>query len=244
MNNIKDNGITFNNLINPEFDTYSPNKRKSISINNILIEKFKLNDLEPHSRIIIIGHQHSGKTNLVIDILRSMMYLHKIHIFSPHEFKKLQYQSLRNDIMTPHFEITKEKYNQELINYPNLIDLNAECTVFDDVHLYKLYSDDKVKKLINYGKSTNNGSIFVSTHPTILSPEIRKKMDYIFIFNEPISFLHKRIYKYYGNPFKNYSQFKIFHDKISEDKYCCMVIKIGNNNNLSDEVFWYKANKN
>ena len=74
-----------------------------------------------------------------------------------------------------------------------------------------------------------------------LSVSFRNQVDWVFLFKEGIWANKKRLYENFAGMFHNQQIFNAVLDQVTND-YGCLVIHNGSSSNeLSDQIFWYRA---
>jgi hypothetical protein len=120
---------------------------------------------------------------------------------------------------------------------------NNKFIVLDDMlHDAQSWKKDKtIKNIFFNGRHYNILFILTMQYAQAIPPELRSNIDYVFIFNESSVANRKKIYDAYCGMIPSFDHFCNILDACTQN-YECLVIKTsGNSPDLSDQVFWYKA---
>lgn len=209
------------------------------------ISKLLVNSIPDTSTIFIIGEKKSGKSFLILDILRQKDIPEGIVIS---ENTRLYSSFL------PKHTIIYKNYDPTIIN--NLFneqlsfmqDKSYDSRVFVCLEYCGFYDDDdsilydkSIRSLIRNGRKHNILSIIEMPYDVAISTKLLNSVDYIFILKSTTMKERKCIYSQYGRMFPSFEQFNFILDQCT-DRYECLVIH--NNANkiqLEDMLYWYKA---
>ena len=114
--------------------------------------------------------------------------------------------------------------------------------VLDDL-MYdaKFLKSPQIRTLVMNGRHYGVSLFLTAQYCGDIPPAIRSNIDYVFVLREPLINVREKIYKNLFGCFPNFAQFQNCMDQLTED-YCCMVLdNTSRSNDLSQQVYWYKA---
>jgi len=179
----------------------------------MLLQKFDITKIKDNNVIVILGKRGKGKSFLTKDIL--------------------YHQNIQNGVVLSH----KSDNNIEILN--NLLEeqkkqnSNHTFLVIEDNTLL-LRNDEFVSEKIINGKFLHILTIIELQYFRIMSYNLWKNIDYLFIFNDELIVNRQRIYKSYEGLFGNFETFCSLMDKLGD--YECLVI-----DQIENCVYFYKA---
>jgi hypothetical protein len=206
--------------------------------------KFDLDLIENNSSIVIIGHQNSGKSHLVKDIVKHKKDIPLKVACSRKENIYHFYQGFIKDRFiyeSSSSELIEKIFDRYEIIKNNNIDKRTVLILDESLSSRGDWTKDKsYLKLFNNNKNIETLLIICFNFSLGIQPEIRNTFDYVFLFNEQINHNIKRLYEHYGfYIFNNYDEFKNVFEKYTEKEYTCLVLCI-----KSKKYFQYKTKKN
>lgn len=214
------------------------------------LHKFKPENIKSSDLIYIIGHRNSGKSTLIKDLLfkshqvpfgrvinTSEEYNHFYRYFIPSILIQNEFEDKEIKKM---FEEKKKLYKEK--EDGKEID-NRSFFVFEEcIHSKEEIQNKSLLKLIERKNIYQNLIFISSVWIFILSPDVHKKIDYIFLYREQIVKERKKIYERYGKMIPNYQMFEDIFIQCTENDYECLVIHLSNpSTNWMDKIYWYKA---
>lgn len=130
----------------------------------------------------------------------------------------------------------------ELENGKGYIGNNA-INILDDVSDDpKIYRTKVMRGLFKLGSQHWNQILLLGTQYALdMPPDIRKSVSYVAIFREPEEIERKKLYTNFGGLAGSYENFCDLMDQLTGDFTCIIFKKRSQSNNMSDNVFWYKA---
>ena len=78
-------------------------------------------------------------------------------------------------------------------------------------------------------------------YPLGIPPNLRTNIDFVFILREPYISNRKRIYDNYAGMFPTFESFCQVMDQCTENYECLVINNNAKTNNLTEQIFWYKA---
>lgn len=221
------------------------------------IKEFNLDSLMADSTVVIIGKRRSGKSFLTRDIFYHHRKIPYGVVFNSTESidpfysdfipDSFIYESYRPNVIE-NFMNNQMKKVHDLKKIGKKLDKKKDNTfiVLDDMlHEGKKWKNDEtIKSIFFNGRHFNFFFILTLQYNMGIQPELRSNIDYVFIFNDTSTKNRKNIYDAYCSMFPDFNYFCNVLDSCTQD-YKCLVIKCsGNNSNdISKQVFWYKAKK-
>ncbi len=223
-------------------------KRKSTT--KVEIDRFHLTNLDPASNIVIIGKKNTGKSWLVRDLMYHFRKFPVGVVISPTEktspfFSSFFPQTMLQECWDPDYiRRLYESQEKRLINKEHhLTDQDRIALIMDDcladAHLWK--RDKYIRKLFMNGRHAY--FLFILTMQFVLGipPDLRTNIDYTFIFRENILKERKKIWENYAGVIPTFTLFNSLMDKCTQKHMCLVICNNGTSNELSQNVFWYKA---
>jgi hypothetical protein len=187
---------------------------------------FDLDLLEKNSTIVIIGHQNSGKSFLIKDIVlhNKDIPLHIAcsqaeHIYSfYHDFinNKFIYNYCEPSLIDNLFK------RYELVQNDKRSMLILDRTLSSRGLWAK---DETYLKLFNNNKSIETMIIITFIFSLQVPREIMNTYDYVFLFNDQFIGNIKRMYEHYATDiFTTFDEFREIFDKYTKNQYECLVL--------------------
>jgi hypothetical protein len=207
------------------------------------MKNLNINEIRKEAIITIIGARCSGKTTLILDYFNHRDDFSYGAIISSsnkytHEFDSHFKSNMIYDECTPEL-ITKIIEHQRLM-IVNKTNINSKgFLVFDDYNFNRdFWLLPHIKELFYNSRQLNITIIISSCYQLHFPPNIRCNFDYIFILGRITKIIRmQNIYKYYGDIFKTYDEFKQTITKyINTEVYNCLVIDI-----LHENIYKYIA---
>lgn len=217
----------------------------------IQLEKFNLSTIMPNSTILVLGKRRSGKSWLLRDICYNHKSVSYGVVFSGTEEASPFFSNFIPDIFI------HSRYDRNLLEEgielqkKRVVNAGHKCTptnrmlvLIDDMldAAQEWSKDSLIKHIFFNGRHYNIFFILTMQYPIGIPPSLRSNIDYVFVFAEPSMKNRKKIYDDYGGMFPTFNHFSRTLDACSEN-HECLVLKTagGTSNNISDQVFWYKA---
>jgi hypothetical protein len=205
--------------------------------------------------IVIIGKRNTGKSYLIKDLL---YYQQDIPIatimsatesgngyyskFVPKIFIHDEYQSTLIEKVLRRQKITLKQYNRDIDAYKKSSSDPRTLVLLDDCLYDNTWARDKLMRcLFMNGRHWQVMLIISMQAPLGIPPQLRSNIDYVFILRENILKERRKIYENYAGMFPTFEAFCSIMDQTTEN-YECLVIHNGSHSNqISDQIFWYKA---
>lgn len=220
------------------------------------LNKFKIKSILPDATILCLGKRRSGKSFLVRDIFYHHRHMPCGVVFSgteeanpffgdfiPDSFIHSDYDpELIQSILNKQKRKIREAKTSGKSPDGKLPSNNKFIVLDDMLHDAQNWKRDKtIKNIFFNGRHYNILFILTMQYAQAIPPELRSNIDYVFIFNESSVANRKKIYDAYAGMIPSFDHFCNILDACTQN-FECMVIKTsGNSTNLSDQIFWYKA---
>lgn len=238
------------------FFYFKDNKMLINEFEKLKLNKFKIKSILPDATILCLGKRRSGKSFLVRDIFYNHRHIPCGVIFSgteeanpffgdfiPDSFIHSEYDP---DLIQSILNKQKRKIKEAKVTGKSpdgKLNSNNKFVVLDDMlHDAQSWKKDKTIKNIFYnGRHYNILFILTMQYAQAIPPDLRSNIDYIFIFNESSVANRKKIYDAYCGMIPSFDHFCNILDACTQNHECLVIKTSGNSSELSDQVFWYKA---
>lgn len=235
----------------------------------IPLRKFNPSEqLKPNSMCVIIAPSEAGKTTLACDLIFWMRdRIPAWFVYSESEgcsgrlAQMFPPSYIMDGIDTDHLEAvykhqqTKvEKYARPRSEADRRLIPDDELEVeerfyinpciglyLEDLSDRKIFNQKIIQTLFKSGRHRQIFSIIPSQFCMDMNPGLRKQIKFVFIFREDSEDVRKKLHKHLGGICGTFDVFNEFM-RITETPFTCLVINnISKSQNISDRVFWYKA---
>lgn len=219
------------------------------------LKKFDLKRVKDDSVVLFIGKRNTGKSFCLTDMLFHNRSIPVGVVISPTEsanrhFGKfvpgmLIHEEWDPEIVTRFVDRQKavmNQLNEEQARYGRTdIDPRA-FIVLDDCLYDKGWQNDKnIRQLFMNGRHLKSMVCITMQYPLGVPPVLRTNVDYVFIFRENQVKNRERIYEQYAGMFGSFDAFSQVMNACTSDYKCLVIDNKTQSNELSDQVFWYKA---
>ena len=205
--------------------------------------------------IILVGRRGTGKSELVKDILYHHQDLSVGCVISATEATNRFYAD-----MVPKCFINKEynpliiesiikrqtqvikQFNNEKIHHGRASFDPRTFLIMDDCLYDDKWSKDKLMRwLFMNGRHAKVMLMITMQYPLGIPPNLRCNVDYVFIMRTPGLGERRRIWENFASIFPTFEAFCSVLDKTTENFECMVINNTVNSSNITDCVFWYKA---
>jgi len=239
---------------------------KKFDMTRLKFEKYHGYSSKSPDNILIIGRRNVGKTFLIRDIMHHNQDIACGVAVSGTECYKKKYQAFLPKVLI-HAEYTpsiienvlkRQKHVFEEIKRQSLIQVVGEPTVEIDRRAFVIldacmydsqWTKCKLMRLLYMNnRSFSTMVIYSMQYPLGIPPALRGNVDFVFVFKDDIVSNRRRIFDNYVEPYFTdsfgFDGFCSVMDALCTSDHGCLVI---DNNprpqfNISDNMFWYKAN--
>ena len=205
--------------------------------------------------VVLIGRRDTGKSFLVRDLLyyhqdipigtvisgteagNGFFAAHVPKLFIHDEYNTAIIENILKRQKTVMKQMKKEMDAYKKTN----IDPRAFVILDDCLYDNKWTKDKMMRLLFMNGRHWKIMLIITMQYPLGIPPNLRTNIDYVFILREPYIANRKRIWENYAGMFPTYESFSQVMDQCTENFECLVVDNNAKSNQLSDQVYWYKA---
>ena len=206
--------------------------------------------------IVLIGRRDTGKSFLVRDLLYYHQDIPVGTVISgteasngfyseivPKLFIHDEYNSAIIENILKRQKVVLKQMKKEEIAYKKRSSIDPRAFVIMDDCLYdNSWSREKVMRLLFMnGRHWKIMLIITMQYPLGVPPNLRTNIDYTFILREPYIANRKRIYENFAGMFPTFESFCQVMDQCTENYECLVVSNNAKSNQLSEQIFWYKA---
>jgi hypothetical protein len=222
---------------------------------------FKADEAEGEAKgpvIVLLGKRDTGKSFLISDIMYYFQTIPIGTVISGTEMGNRFYEKLVPKIFI-HHEYSNgiiqnvlirqkqivNKRNEQMSKYNGKTNIDARAFVIMDDCLYddKWAREKLMRLMFMNGRHWKLLLIISLQYPLGVPPILRTNIDYVFILRENIRGIREKIWRNYASMFHTLDSFCEVMDQTTQN-YECLVIHNGSkSNNLSDQVYWYKASR-
>lgn len=206
--------------------------------------------------IVLIGRRDTGKSFLVKDLLYYHQDIPVGTVISgteasngfyssivPKLFIHDEYNSAIIENILKRQKVVLKQIKKEETAYKRRSNIDPRAFVIMDDCLYdNSWSREKVMRLLFMnGRHWKIMLIITMQYPLGVPPNLRTNIDYTFILREPYIANRKRIYENYAGMFPTFESFSQVMDQCTENYECLVISNNAKSNQLSEQIFWYKA---
>jgi hypothetical protein len=237
---------------------------------NLTLQKFDMRNISFRSSstgkgpvIVLIGRRDTGKSFLVRDLLYYYQDIPVGTVISgteegngfygkmvPQMFIHNEYNStIISNILQRQKKVMQTNQQQQAAAASSTGQpgggIDTRCFVIMDDCLWdgKWTSDKMIRLMFMNGRHWGIMLIITMQYPLGIPPVLRTNIDYVFILREPYLANRRRIYENYAGMFNTFESFCQVMDQCTENYECLVINNNSKSNNLSDMIFWYKADK-
>jgi hypothetical protein len=224
---------------------------------NLNLKKFDMSKIRKDSICVIIGKRNTGKSYLVKDLL---YYKRDIPIGTVISASESSNRFYGGEIMPSLF--VHEEFSPEIV--ANLVKRQKLVTkkmkqqqsaygksnidpygylILDDL-MYdasRWVKDINIRDIFMNGRHFNLMFLITMQFSLGIPPSFRSNCDYIFLLRETIMSNRKRLYEHYAGMFPTFEIFCQVMNQCTENFECLVIDNTSKSNNITDQVFWYKA---
>lgn len=223
---------------------------------NLNLKKFDMSRIAKGSIIAMIGKRNTGKSFLVKDLLYYKRDIPIGTVISASEGSNRFY----GDMMPSLF--IHEEYSPEII--ANLVKRQKLVTrkmkqqqamygksnidpfaflIMDDM-MYDAdtwLKDTNIREIFMNGRHFNLMFLVTMQFSLGIKPSLRGQIDFIFILRENYISNRRRLYDHYAGMFPTFEIFCQVMNQCTENYECLVIDNTSKSNNITDQVFWFKA---
>ena len=219
---------------------------------NLELKKFDISQIDDDKVVVLIGKRDTGKSFLCRDILWHHKDIPVGQVISGTEGANQFYQKIVpklfiHDEFTPEIVQNMLKRQKLLIEKMNGGDSSTDPRAFlilDDCLYDNTWAKDKnMRSVFMNGRHYKLLFLLTMQYALGIPPNLRTNIDYVFILRENYVSNRKRLYEHYAGMFPTFEMFCQVMDQCTENYECLVINNNAKSNKLSDQVFWYKAEK-
>lgn len=204
------------------------------------ITKFDLKKIKPNTTIAVYGRHGAGKSTLIEDICYNMRETHTATVFC--ESRKEQKSYLK---IVPEDRIHK-RYNEEVVEEIMAThDPKSKGTLIvmdDSINDTRIWTkDENIRNIFINGQTDNLMLVFTMQYPLGIPPDLRNRIDYVFLLRENNADSRRRLFEHYAGLFPTSVSFNHVFNALTNDFGCFVFDNTIPSNNIEDTVFYYKA---
>lgn len=225
---------------------------------SLRLKKFNLDDMNPLAVTVAIGKRRSGKSFLVRDLLSRHQTIPTGLVMSATECANQFFgdfvpgvfihdgfddKVLSNYVKSQQALTNKMKSEMATLRRSD-IDPKSFFIMDDLGYDAPVWVKDKnIKYLFMNGRHIHALMLLTLQYPKGIPPALRTNVDYTFIFREPNMNNRKILYDNYAGMFATFDDFCQVLNQCTNDFECLVIDNTSTSNSLTDQVFWYKAEK-
>jgi len=222
---------------------------------NLELRKFDINDIKDDKVVVLIGKRDTGKSFLCKDILYHHRGIPVGTVISGTEGANQFYSKIIPKLFihgeyTPaliHNLIKRQKMLIGKINSggggAESVDPRAFLILDDCLYDNSWTKDVNMRSIFMNGRHFKLLFLLTMQYALGIPPNLRTNIDYVFILRENYVSNRKRLYEHYAGMFPSFEMFSQVMDQCTENYECLVINNNAKSNKLTDQVFWYKADK-
>ena len=205
--------------------------------------------------MLIIGKRGTGKTTLTADILYHMRKVFDWGVcfsateeangfWGRHMCSEFIYPAFEPDVLTRYIEFqrnaassSREQRNESSSSKPMRSFLLFEDTMYSRCMKNNL----DIRALFFNGRHWFSTLFITMQYMLDIPADLRSQVDYVFILRNNITVDREKLYRYYCGFLPNFHVFQSLMNSCTNDFDCLVVDNTSRSNNVTDNVFWYRA---
>jgi hypothetical protein len=220
---------------------------------NLDIKKFNMKMIKDDEIVVFLGPRNTGKSFLVKDLLYHHRHIPVGVCISPTE----EANKCFGDIIPPlfiHSEYTPELVEKAVNRQKEIvmkkrsggaemddIDPNAFLLMDDCLYDRSWVKDKSIREIFMNGRHWKLMFLLTMQYPLGITPNLRSNIDWVFILRNNNMKDRKTMYEHYAGMFPSFEIFNEVLNQCTENYECLVINKSSRSNNLSEQVYWYKA---
>lgn len=215
------------------------------------LKKFDISKITAQSVVVMVGKRNTGKSFLIRDLLSHHTDLPIGTVISGtesanHFYGNMIPKVLIHDAYTPQIidnAVRRQKLvMKNMVKSPHSnIDPRAFVILDDCLYDASWTKDVNVRSMFMNGRHLKLFLIISQQYALGIPPILRTNIDFVFILRENIVANRKRLYDNYCGMFPSFEVFCQVLSQCTEDYECLVVDNTSRSNDLTECVFWYKA---
>jgi energy-coupling factor transporter ATP-binding protein EcfA2 len=201
--------------------------------------------MKPHPNILIVGKRGAGKSTLLQDIMCHLAPRVDVGLaMTPDEASAGMFrQHMPGDWVRPGFD--EDELESMLCAQRALFKRGEPPGMFvlmdDCMHDRTIHNGLAVRDLFLNGKYLHITLCNTVQNVVNMDPELRMRVDYVFVFRENIRQNGEQLWQYFFGLFDTYSQFQHVMHRCTENHKILVLDNTVPTNKLEECVYWYRA---
>ena len=219
---------------------------------NLELKKFDMSQINDNHIVVLIGRRDTGKSFLCRDILYHHKDIPVGQVISGTESANQFYQKTVPKLFI-HGEYSSEviqnmlKRQKLMIQKMNGGKVTTDPRAFlilDDCLYGNTWTKDKfMRSIFMNGRHYKLLFLLTMRYALDIPRYLRTNIDFVFILREDYVSDRKRLYEHYAGMFPTFEMFCQVMDQCTGNYECLVINNNAKSNKISDQVFWYKAEK-
>lgn len=216
---------------------------------DLYVRKFTPDTVQLDRVVVMIGRRDTGKSTLLTDVL--YVVRNRIsdgivisgtesanHFWEQYVPKSYIYDEFDDKVLNAVIERQKARPDKAANGRP----MNTFVILDDVLHDEAVMRRSKALKYLMFnGRHLNIFLCIVLQYPLGLPPAMRSNVDYAFILRAPGFQDRKKLFESYAGIVSTQQLFNLLMDEFTEDRHCLVIDNTVQSNDLSNCVFYYKA---
>lgn len=219
------------------------------------IRQFDINSIQGGKVCVFVGRRGSGKTKLLINMMYAMRNKLKYGIamsptpdsvrtfrqFMPSSFC---YNTFTKEAIKKTLDCKITYQREKCGGDENLDDYHVFVLMDDCMFDKKCVKGDEIRELLYNGRHMKIFHINIVQYSMDLPSEYRTNIDYVFVFGDNIRKNRIRLWEYYFGVFSKFEDFEKVFTQCTGNYECLVLDNTSKSTDISDKVFYFKANPN
>ncbi len=209
------------------------------------ISKFDVSKMQENRRAVIIAKTGSGKSFLVQDIMYYKRHIPCGVVLSGTEDGNAFYGQYVPDLYVHSSydeDVVREVLNrQKRLTHAKVPNRGCFIIMDDCVYDKKILKTDLMREIFMNGRHYGAFCLLTMQYMNDMPPPLRTNTDYVFLLRETSLQNRKKLYETFAGMFKSFKEFCAVMDALTEDYGCLVIDNTVTSNDLTKQVFWYKA---
>lgn len=218
------------------------------------LKEFDMSSIKEPANCLWVGKRRTGKSFCVRDFLWHHQDIPVCTVISGSEDSNEFYKELvppmlihpdyKPEIITNVLERQQRVIEKKQRGGPKYANMDErQILIMDDLmHNVKDWiKDQNIRYISMNGRHKKLFWVLTMQYVFGLPPAFRTNIDYVFIMRENIHQNKKRLYDAFCGMFPTLEMFSLVLDRVTENYGCMVIANCSRSNNLTDQVFWYRA---
>lgn len=219
------------------------------------LKKFDIRGLKCDAVVVFIGPRNTGKSTLLFDLLSYHCDIPVGVVISGtesanHAYERVCPKMLIYDEYSPQIiakfldrqrKISDQFYQERAKYGHSTIDPRAFLILDDCLYDNSWVNDKNMRYIFLNGRHLHIFFLLTMQFPLGIPPSMRANVDYVFINRNNMIKEREKIFHHYAGMFGNPMVFNEVMNQCTENFECLVIDKRSQSNELSKQVYWYKA---